>query len=101
MYTPYTRDNFFVRAHFSDMVKTWAAEHLYDFMDENEEDAFLEYKESGEDMEGVEFYDSGTYQRYRDGSDWEICQFDTEEDILDWILEVEKPIITLFKYGEE
>lgn len=95
MYTPYTRDSFFVRARDEFAARKWAAENLYDFMDENEDDAFIEYKEAGEDQEDVEFYESGTYQRYRDGSSWDLFQMN-QDDVLEWIEEVEKPIITVF-----
>ena len=66
-------------------------DNLYDFLDENEDDAFQEYKESGEIEEGVEFYDSGTYQRYLDDSDFEV-RLVPENEYVEYIQDSDKPI---------
>ena len=89
--TPYTRDYFLVKALTYESVRTWALDNLYDFLDENEDDAFQEYKESGESEEGVEFYDSGTYQRYLDGSDFEVKVI-PEIEYAEYIQDSDKPI---------
>lgn len=89
--TPYTRDYFLIKALSYESVRIWALNNLYDFLDENEDDAFQEYKESGEVEEGVEFYDSGTYQRYLDGSDFEVKVI-PEIEYAEYIQDSDKPI---------
>lgn len=89
--TPYTRDYFLVKALSYENARIWAVDNFYDFLDENEDDAFQEYKESGESEEGVEFYDSGTYQRYLDGSDFEVKAV-PESEYVEYIRNSDKPI---------
>ena len=100
MYNRYAIDYYLVRAMVVFSVQEWALVELYNFLEESEEDVFQEYRESGEDMEGIEFYESAAYQRYVDEATYEIKKID-EEEYVEYIKECDRPIRTLDISGKE